>query len=344
MATAKELITWAASQIGTKETPPGSGKVKYWDAYKKRCGVNYNGQPWCAAFVADGMCTVGLWKQTKDEGRFRYCPSLVNWGKANGTWVDRSKGAKPGDIVLFGSYGTACHVGFVEKVVSSTRLQTIEGNTSVSSNDNGGSVMRRTRDYGTLGSGWYVMGFVRPKFSAASTTTTKPATSASTTSKPVTSTETKPASSASVSTSKSTQYVVQVNNLQVRKSAGTDGTKTGKVYNKGRKVDVVSTKKVGSDTWGKTKDGWFAIKYKGKTYAKKVATSTKYKITVKAGVNIRKGAGTKYAKITGKKTAYAKGETVTVKATKTVDGNLWGQTSLGWFAIKYGKETYATKA
>lgn len=165
MANAEQIITWAASQIGTKENPPDSNKVWYWDYYKQQCGVNYNGSPWCAAFVTAGMSLHGEWDFTKDEGRFRYCPSLVAWAKQNGQWLDRDEVCKTGDIILFANGGTACHVGFVEKRIDSSQVQTIEGNTSVSSNDNGGAVMRRIRKYGSVGSSWYILGFVRPKYS-----------------------------------------------------------------------------------------------------------------------------------------------------------------------------------
>lgn len=164
MATAEQLVSWAQSQIGIKEHPANSNIVKYWDSYKARCGVNYNGSPWCAAFVTDGMCTVGQWTQTSDEGRFRYCPSLVNWAKAQGEWLDRNAVCQPGDIILFANKGLACHVGIVEQRLNASNVQTIEGNTSVTSNDNGGAVMRRTRTYGTVGSSWYILGFVRPKW------------------------------------------------------------------------------------------------------------------------------------------------------------------------------------
>lgn len=161
MATASQLIRLAASQIGVKEEPAGSNRVKYWDYYKEKTGCNWNGGAWCAAFVTWCMSKVGAWSFTKDEGRFRYCPDLVNWAKNKGQWVDRSKGAKIGDIILFGNGKRACHVGIVEKVIDANTVQTIEGNTSLTSNDNGGSVMRRTRKYGTVGSNWYIMGFVR---------------------------------------------------------------------------------------------------------------------------------------------------------------------------------------
>lgn len=65
-----------------------------------------------------------------------------------------------------------------------------------------------------------------------------------------------------------------------------------------------------------------------------------YKIVVSAGVNVRKGAGTKFAK-TGK--AYAKGKTVSVKETKAVGKDVWGRTSDGWFAVNYGGKAYAKK-
>lgn len=54
---------------------------------------------------------------------------------------------RPGDIVFF-KYSTnnrrTNHVGIVEKVEGKT-IYTIEGNTSITSNDNGGKVMRRKR-------------------------------------------------------------------------------------------------------------------------------------------------------------------------------------------------------
>lgn len=167
--TAKKLLEKAASQIGVKESPPGSNIVKYWTWYKEKTGLNLQGAPWCAAFVTWCLGTLGQWKVTKDEGRFRYCPSLVNWGKEKKEWIDRSKTPKPGDIVLFANKGVACHVGFVEKVLSGGRLQTIEGNTSLTSNDNGGAVMRRTRELGAVGTNWYVLGYVRPKYKSYDT-------------------------------------------------------------------------------------------------------------------------------------------------------------------------------
>ncbi|THG36819.1 hypothetical protein [Adlercreutzia caecimuris] len=70
------------------------------------------------------------------------------------------------------------------------------------------------------------------------------------------------------------------------------------------------------------------------------AAKARYEITAPSGVNVRKGAGTSYAKAD----AYAKGKVVTVIETKAVGSDLWGKTADGWFAIRYSGSTYAKKA
>lgn len=155
---AARVVGIARGEIGVKESPAGSNRVKYWDFYRDNAGVGYQGQPWCAAFTAWVLCRAGVWAMAKDEGRFRYCPSIVAWAKGQGLWRGRDAVPQPGWLVLFGNRGTACHVGIVESA-SGGVLTTIEGNTSVTSNDNGGAVMRRSRTLGTEGSGWYVLGY-----------------------------------------------------------------------------------------------------------------------------------------------------------------------------------------
>lgn len=265
--TAKKLLEKAASQIGVKENPPGSNIIKYWTWYKEKTGLNLQGAPWCAAFVTWCLGTLGQWKVTKDEGRFRYCPSLVNWGKEKREWIDRSKTPKPGDIVLFANKGVACHVGFVEKVLSGGNLQTIEGNTSVASNDNGGSVMRRIRGLGVVGSSWYVLGYIRPKYSKE--------------------VELQPVEVPKATYTKG-RYKVTASKLNVRtrpktgsdskilkksqltpngqKNANSDGT-----LKKGTVMDV-SEVKTDSDKnpWGKIPSGWVCLEFKGKTRVKKM--------------------------------------------------------------------------
>ena len=76
------------------------------------------------------------------------CGTMGDWFKNRGQSLAWSTTPKRGDIVFFdfsGKHTTRQHVGIIEKVNADGSLGTIEGNTSVTSNDNGGAVMRRTR-------------------------------------------------------------------------------------------------------------------------------------------------------------------------------------------------------
>lgn len=63
--------------------------------------------------------------------------------KANVPWGKK----KVGDVVLydFNRNGTSDHTGIIESINADGTITVIEGNTSKTSNDNGGNVMRRTR-------------------------------------------------------------------------------------------------------------------------------------------------------------------------------------------------------
>lgn len=150
MATAKQLIDVAASQLGYKETPSGSNLTKYGKWY------GMDGEPWCDMFVSWVANEVGM---LDDIGKFAYCPYHVDYFKKRDRWV-KPGGAKPGDICFFTSGGVASHVGIVEWVDGDV-IHTIEGNTSVTSNDNGGAVMRRER---RETGGFRIMGYGRPDY------------------------------------------------------------------------------------------------------------------------------------------------------------------------------------
>ena len=170
MASAAELLAKAVSQIGYKESPSGSNHTKYGEWY----GLDYN--PWCDMFVSWCFDQIGA---LNIGGKYAYCPSHVNYFKKKGWWLDREEKPQPGDIIFFSNGSRACHVGIVEKRNGTKSVTTIEGNTSVTSNDNGGAVMRRTRTYGAVGSSWYIMGFARPNYSGASGTVTSGSSSSS---------------------------------------------------------------------------------------------------------------------------------------------------------------------
>lgn len=78
------------------------------------------------------------------------CPALGDWAIKNKLTVKWGS-AKRGDLVLFdfNGNGTSDHVGFVTKVTSSY-IETIEGNTGSGSNTNGDGVYRRRRTKGQV--------------------------------------------------------------------------------------------------------------------------------------------------------------------------------------------------
>ena len=150
--TVNELLAIAKAEIGTKEYPPGSNQVKYnnW-----MYGRNAS-EPWCASFVSWCFKGTGLVPKTAS------CLNMLEWFERRGQIV---KEPKPGDIVFF-HYSTNArrtnHVGIVVGVDGKI-IKTIEGNTSVSSNDNGGCVMSRSRNKN-------IVAYARPKYSDNGTT------------------------------------------------------------------------------------------------------------------------------------------------------------------------------
>lgn len=86
------------------------------------------------------------------------CVQMLEWFEANGQLVDFPL---PGDIVFF-KYPTnnrrTNHIGLVTNVNSPNDFMTDEGNTSLTSNDNGGAVMSRKRTKKN------VVAFARPKY------------------------------------------------------------------------------------------------------------------------------------------------------------------------------------
>jgi peptidoglycan hydrolase-like protein with peptidoglycan-binding domain len=86
-----------------------------------------------------------------------YCPEVESYAKAHKRFVDKKSGKK-GDVALFDfGKGRASHTGIVAKKTVLGYI-VIEGNTSLTSNDNGGKVMKRTRTTK------HIRGFYRPKY------------------------------------------------------------------------------------------------------------------------------------------------------------------------------------
>lgn len=155
MPTVNQILVLAQSQVGTTEYPPNSNSVIYNAAFyghEVKDGVpNKNSTyPWCCAFVwwVFSQFTPCLVKKTAS------CADLGQWFKDNGRW-----GATPhvGDVVFF-KFNTnnrwTNHVGLVKEVLDGgLKIKTIEGNTSVGNDSNGGAVMERTRTANIVGYG-----------------------------------------------------------------------------------------------------------------------------------------------------------------------------------------------
>lgn len=86
------------------------------------------------------------------------CLDMLEWFESRGQLVDFPL---PGDLVFF-KYPTnnrrTNHIGLVTNVNAINDYTTIEGNTSLNSNDNGGAVMSRKRSKRNL------VAFARPKY------------------------------------------------------------------------------------------------------------------------------------------------------------------------------------
>lgn len=95
------------------------------------------------------------------------CGTLGDWAVRQGQYIPYTGNPQPGDLVLFDftdKHNTR-NRQHVEVLVSRTgdTLTTIGGNTSITSQDNGGAVMRRTRYVSQ------VVGYVRPKWTGTQT-------------------------------------------------------------------------------------------------------------------------------------------------------------------------------
>ena len=143
MLIVNKLIAKAKGEKGVKENPSGSNKVKYNTAYYGR-EVSGSAYPWCCAFIwwlfreCDASALFYGGKKTAS------CTTLMNYYKNKGQCSDKPK---VGSLVFFhwGKGTIAKHIGIVIKVNADGSIVTIEGNTAVGNDSNGGEVMERVR-------------------------------------------------------------------------------------------------------------------------------------------------------------------------------------------------------
>ena len=145
----------ARKYLGYTESPRGSNNTIFGQWF------GLNGVAWCSIFMSYVM--------EHSEGNSGLYPHTANtrvaypWYKSRGQEVGRLNG-NAGDIIFF-DFNPALqpvnHVGIIEKRLGSGHYQTIEGNTSPTSEANGGAVMRRDR------SGSSIVAVCRPAYKAA---------------------------------------------------------------------------------------------------------------------------------------------------------------------------------
>lgn len=134
-----KIIQVAEAEIGYTEIPANSNKTKYGKWF------GYDGVAWCAIFVSWCYDKAGY-----PLGNIGYLKGYAGCqsGVAFFTKTKRiTTNPVEGDIVFFdwNGDGRFDHTGIFVKWIDKTTFETIEGNTSLTNQSNGGEVMRRKR-------------------------------------------------------------------------------------------------------------------------------------------------------------------------------------------------------
>lgn len=139
MATAKQIIDKALSYEGIKEQ---NGTVifneRYW-GYK-------TDSAWCATFVYCVFEDCGASDLFYGGGKCAYVPTIADYYIAQGQEVSKYDG-QCADLILFDwdKNGNSDHIGLIISKNADGSYNTIEGNTSINNQADGGKVMIRTR-------------------------------------------------------------------------------------------------------------------------------------------------------------------------------------------------------
>nr|WP_300827818.1 CHAP domain-containing protein [uncultured Oscillibacter sp.] len=153
MAAAERVLSIARRELGTKESPANSNRVKYNAWYYGR-EVSGSAYPWCMVFVQWVFAQAGVKLPVKTAS----CGALMNAARRAGRWVTGDY--RSGDVAIYDFPGGAAtdHTGIIEKVTPGG-VVAIEGNTSqTGSQSDGGMVCRKTRPVK------WIVGAVRPEF------------------------------------------------------------------------------------------------------------------------------------------------------------------------------------
>lgn len=140
----------ARAEIGTKEHPANSNRVKYSTWY----GLI---GPWCAMFNTFCYVEAGSKESFRKGQRYASVPRMIQAARGH-DWkmiVITKDQVKQGDIVTFDWEGNGMgksewlsdHVALFDRWTNKSKglFKTIEGNTAIGNDSNGGAVMRRDR-------------------------------------------------------------------------------------------------------------------------------------------------------------------------------------------------------
>ena len=134
-----EITRIAQKEIGEIEKPTNSNKTKYGKWF------GFDGVAWCGMFVSWCYAQAGfqLPKIGFSKG-YAGCQTAVAYFKKNGMITDNPV---EGDIVFFdwNADGRYDHTGIFVKWIDKVQFETIEGNTAIGNDSNGGQVMLRKR-------------------------------------------------------------------------------------------------------------------------------------------------------------------------------------------------------
>lgn len=137
-----KIVEIAYKEIGNVEEPKNSNHTKY----GKWFGID--GLAWCGIFAS--YCYNSAGYTLKGYGYtkgFAGCQSMYSYALKNNEIVMKPQ---PGDIVLFDWNGDKRydHVGiFIKDNLDNKTFTSIEGNTAIGNDSNGGEVMERRRSY-----------------------------------------------------------------------------------------------------------------------------------------------------------------------------------------------------
>lgn len=141
MTKGEQIVKVAFAEVGNIESPKNSNKTKYGEWF------GFNGVAWCGIFVS--WCYVHAGYPLPKIGfakGFAGCLTAVAYFKKNNMITNEPK---VGDIVFFdwNGDGRYDHTGIFNGWESEDKrfFYTIEGNTSLTNQSNGGEVMSRKR-------------------------------------------------------------------------------------------------------------------------------------------------------------------------------------------------------